>query len=405
MPHKHNPHKVVLAYSGGLDTSVILHWLRETYGCEVVTVTADIGQGDECHEALAKAKKLGVREAHLLDLKLEFVRDYVFPMMRANCLYEGVYLLGTSIARPLIAKSQIDMARQTGADAVAHGATGKGNDQLRFELSYYALAPDITVIAPWREWDLLSRDKLIGYGESHQLDIPTGKRGEPPYSMDANMLHISYEGRVLEDPWQDADESMYRMTVSPQDAPDRAEDIVISFHKGDGVAVDGVAYDAAALLQHLNERAGAHGIGRVDMVENRFVGMKSRGVYETPGGTLLLTAHRALESITLDREEAHLKDDLMPRYAACIYNGFWFSPEREALQALIDHTQRYVNGDVRLRMYKGGVMVMGRRSDDSLYDEDIATFEEDSVYDHEDAQGFIALQALRLRMVARRGKS
>lgn len=394
--------KIVLAYSGGLDTSVILHWLRATYGAEIVTFTADIGQGAESSEARQKAEQMGVKEIFVEDLKEDFVRDYVFPMMRANCLYEGVYLLGTSIARPLIAKRQIEIARTTNADAVAHGATGKGNDQLRFELGYYALNPDIKVIAPWREWDLSSREKMISYAESHQIAVPRDKRGAPPYSMDANLLHISYEGKILEDPWEHADEDMYRMTVSPMHAPDKAEEVSISFEQGDAVALDGKNLSPAGLLHALNERAGRHGIGRVDMVENRFVGIKSRGVYETPGGTVLLAAHRALESLTLDREEAHLKDDLMPRYARAIYNGFWFSPEREAMQALIDKTQEHVTGDVCLRLYKGEVSVLGRRSPYSLYDEDMATFEEDSSYRQQDAEGFIRLQSLRLRMRARR---
>ena len=393
--------KVVLAYSGGLDTSVILRWLRDAYGCEVVTFTADIGQREEVEPARAKAEMLGVREIFVEDLREEFVRDYVFPMFRANALYEGTYLLGTSIARPLIAKRQIEIARAVGADAVSHGATGKGNDQVRFELGYYALAPDIRIIAPWREWDLNSRAKLIDYARAHQIPVPTDKEGEAPYSMDANLLHISYEGKVLEDPWADYPEDMFRMTVSPEAAPDKPTIVTIDFERGDAVAVDGERLSPANLLDRLNEIAGANGVGRVDLVENRFVGMKSRGVYETPGGTVLLAAHRAVESLTLDRGAAHLKDELMPRYAELIYNGFWFSPERRALQALIDETQTAVTGTARLKLYKGNVIVVGRKAPNSLYDQDIATFEADQVYDQRDAEGFIKLNALRLRLAAR----
>ena len=390
--------KVVLAYSGGLDTSVILRWLKDHYRCEIVTFTADIGQGEEVEPARAKAEMFGVKEIFIEDLREEFVRDYVFPMFRANTLYEGQYLLGTSIARPLIAKRQIEIAAQVGADAVSHGATGKGNDQVRFELTYYALNPDIKVIAPWREWDLNSRAKLVEYARHHQIPIPTDKEGEPPYSMDANLLHISYEGKALEDPWVGPDEAMFRLSVSPEAAPDRPTEIVVAFEKGDAVAIDGERLTPANLLDRLNKLAGANGIGRVDLVENRFVGMKSRGVYETPGGTVLLAAHRAIESLTLDRGAAHLKDDVMPRYAELIYNGFWFTPEREALQRLIDGTQERVTGEVRLKLYKGNVVVTGRRSPFSLYDQDIATFEADQVYDQRDAEGFIKLNALRLRI-------
>ena len=389
---------VVLAYSGGLDTSVILRWLTDTYGCEVVAFTADIGQGDELEPARRKAEMLGVRRIFVEDLRDAFVRDYVFPMFRANALYEGSYLLGTSIARPLIAKRQIEIAREVGADAVAHGATGKGNDQVRFEITYYALEPGIRVIAPWREWDLNSRAKLLDYARQHQIPVPSDKEGEPPYSMDANLLHISYEGKALEDPWVAPDEAMFRLTVAPEAAPDRPTSIEIDFEAGDPVAIDGEALGPAALLDRLNRIAGANGIGRVDLVENRFVGMKSRGVYETPGGTVLLAARRAVESLTLDRCAAHLKDELMPRYAELIYNGFWFAPERLALQALIDQTQAHVTGTARLKLYKGNVMVSGRRSLFSLYSQDIATFEADSVYDQRDAEGFIKLNALRLRV-------
>ena len=394
--------KVVLAYSGGLDTSVILKWLQDAYRCEVVAFTADIGQGEELDEARRKAEMLGVKEIFVDDLREEFVKDFVFPMFRANALYEGTYLLGTSVARPLIAKRQIEIARAVGADAVAHGATGKGNDQVRFELSYYALEPGIKVIAPWREWDLGSRTRLIEYAESHQIPIPTSGGGEPPYSMDANLLHVSYEGRALEDPWVEPDESMFLRTVSPQAAPDRTTTVEIDFESGDPVAVDGERLSPASLLHRLNEIAGANGIGRVDLVENRFVGMKSRGVYETPGGTVLLSARRAVESLTLDKGALHLKDELMPRYAELVYNGFWFAPERAMLQAAIDESQARVNGTARLRLYKGNVTVVGRKSPDSMYDRDVVTFEEDTVYDQRDAEGFIKLNALRLRLAASR---
>jgi len=390
--------KVVLAYSGGLDTSVILRWLKETYGCEVVTFTADIGQGEELEPARAKAEMAGVREIFIDDLREEFVRDFVFPMFRANALYEGTYLLGTSIARPLIAKRQIEIARQVGADAVAHGATGKGNDQVRFELTYYALQPDIRVIAPWREWDLSSRTKLIEYAERHQIPIAKDKRGEAPYSTDANLLHISYEGKALEDPWVEPFEDMFTRTVSPEKAPEQPTYVEIGFEHGDPVSVDGVALSPAQLLARLNDLGGANGVGRVDLVENRFVGMKSRGVYETPGGTILLAAHRAMESLTLDRGAMHLKDELMPRYATLVYNGFWYAPEREALQALVDQTQTRVTGAVRVKLYKGSASVVGRRSPYSLYRQDYVTFEEDSVYNQQDAEGFIKLNALRLRL-------
>ena len=390
--------KIVLAYSGGLDTSVILRWLQETYACEVVTFTADLGQGEEVEPARAKAEMMGVKEIFIDDLREEFVRDFVFPMFRANALYEGTYLLGTSIARPQIAKRQIEIARQTGADAVAHGASGKGNDQVRFELGYYALKPDIQVIAPWREWDLTSRTRLLDYAEKHQIPIAKDKRGEPPYSTDANLLHISYEGKALEDPWVEADDSMYTRTISPEKAPDTPQYVEIDFERGDPVAVDGEALGPAAMLTKLNELAGKHGIGRLDLVENRFVGMKSRGVYETPGGTLLSIARRGIESITLDRDAGHLKDELMPRYAKLIYNGFWFSPEREALQALIDQTQENVTGTVRMKLYKGSASIVGRKSPKSLYSLEHVTFEEDAVYDQVDAAGFIKLNALRLRL-------
>ena len=388
--------KVVLAYSGGLDTSVILKWLQEKYNAEVVTFTADIGQGEEVEEARAKAIKLGVKPENIFieDLKEEFVRDYVFPMFRANTIYEGEYLLGTSIARPLIAKRQIEIARKVGAEAVAHGATGKGNDQVRFELGYYALKPDIKVIAPWREWDLNSREKLLAYAEKH--GIPIQKHGKKsPYSMDANLLHISYEGGILEDPWAEPEEDMWRWTVSPEKAPNTPEYIEIDFEKGDAVAINDSKMSPAKILETLNEYGKKHGIGRIDIVENRFVGMKSRGCYETPGGTILLKAHRAIESITLDKGEAHLKDEIMPKYAELIYNGFWFSPEREALQKLIDNTQKNVEGTVRLKLYKGNVEVVGRKSQKSLFSSEFATFEEDSVYNQKDAEGFIRLNALR----------
>jgi argininosuccinate synthase len=393
--------KVVLAYSGGLDTSVILKWLQENYGCEVVTFTADLGQGEELEPARKKAQMLGVKEIFIEDLREEFVRDYVFPMFRANTVYEGVYLLGTSIARPLIAKRQIEIAKMVGADAVAHGATGKGNDQVRFELSYYANKPDIKIIAPWREWDLNSRTKLIDYAEKNQIPVAKDKRGESPYSVDANLLHTSSEGKVLEDPAKEAPEYVYQRTVSPEDAPNEPTVIEVEFKNGDPIAIDGKKLSPAQLLTKLNELGGKNGIGRLDLVENRFVGMKSRGVYETPGGTILLTAHRAMESITLDREAAHLKDELMPRYAELIYNGFWFSPEREMLQALIDKSQENVEGKVRLKLYKGNVSVIGRDSAKSLYSEAHVTFEEDSVYDQKDAAGFIKLNALRLRIGGR----
>ena len=390
--------RVVLAYSGGLDTSVILRWLQETYRCEVVTFTADLGQGEEVEPARAKAEMLGVRQIYIDDLREEFVRDFVFPMFRANALYEGQYLLGTSIARPLIARRQIEIARETGADAVAHGATGKGNDQVRFELAYYALEPRIRVIAPWREWELGSRNRLIAYAEAHQIPIARGKQGEPPYSTDANLLHISYEGRALEDPWIEPDEEMFTRTVSPAAAPDEPEYVEIDFEGGDPVAVGDERLSSAALLARLNGIAGRHGVGRLDLVENRFVGMKSRGVYETPGGTLLLAARRALESIVLDRGAAHLKDELMPRYAELIYNGFWFSPERRMLQAAIDASQERVAGRVRMKLFKGHCWAVGRRSPHSIYHEGFATFEEDTVYDQRDAEGFIKLNALRLRL-------
>jgi len=390
--------KVVLAYSGGLDTSVILKWLGDNYGCEVVTFTADLGQGEEVEPARAKAEMFGIKEIYIEDLREEFVADYVFPMFRANALYEGTYLLGTSIARPLISKRQIEIAHETGADAVAHGATGKGNDQVRFELSYYALDPDIRIIAPWREWDLGSRTTLIDYAEKNQIPVPKDKRGEPPYSQDANLLHISSEGKALEDPWVEPDESVYTRIVPPWQAPDVVTEITIDFEKGDPVAINGEKHSPAALLTKLNELGGANGIGITDIVENRFVGMKSRGVYETPGGTILFAARRAMESLTLDGGAMHQKDELMPRYAELVYNGFWFAPEREMLQALIDEANQYVNGTVRLKLYKGNVMITGRKSPNSLYDEDMVTFEEDSVYDQRDAEGFIKLNALRLRL-------
>jgi argininosuccinate synthase len=394
--------KVVLAYSGGLDTSVILKWLQETYRCEVVTFTADLGQGEELEPARRKAELMGVENIYIDDLREEFVRDFVFPMFRANALYEGQYLLGTSIARPLIAKRQIEIAREVGADAVAHGATGKGNDQVRFELSYYALQPDIKVIAPWRVWELTSRTRLLDYAERHQIPIAKDKRGEAPFSVDANLLHISAEGKVLEDPWSEPEEYVYSRTVAPEKAPDRPAYVEIDFARGDPIAIDSVPLSPAALLTRLNELGGAHGIGRLDLVENRFVGMKSRGVYETPGGTVLQSAHRGIESLCLDRGAMHLKDELMPRYAELIYNGFWFSPEREMLQALIDKSQERVEGRVRLKLYKGSVSVVGRQSPQSLYSQAHVTFEEDAVYDQRDAEGFIKLNALRLRLAARR---
>jgi argininosuccinate synthase len=396
--------KVVLAYSGGLDTSVILKWLEETYDCEVVTFTADIGQGEELAPARAKARKMGVKEIFIDDLKEEFVRDFVFPMFRANTLYEGEYLLGTSIARPLIAKRQIEIANQVGADAVAHGATGKGNDQVRFELGYYALKPNVKVIAPWREWKLTSRVTLMAYAEKHGIPVEMKRGKKSPYSMDANLLHISYEGGVLEDPWAEPEEDMWRWSVAPQKAPNKATYIELTYKQGDIIAVNGKAMSPATVLATLNKVGGANGIGRADIVENRYVGMKSRGAYETPGGTIMLKAHRAIESLTLDREVAHLKDDLMPRYAALIYNGYWWSPERRMLQEMIDASQATVNGVVRLKLYKGNVIVVGRKSDrDSLFDPRIATFEDDrGAYDQKDAEGFIKLNALRLRIAANR---
>ncbi len=399
--------KVVLAYSGGLDTSVILKWLQTTYGCEVVTFTADLGQGDEIEPARKKALALGIKPENIFieDLREEFVRDYVFPMFRMNALYEGQYLLGTSIARPLIAKKQIEIAKKTGADAVAHGATGKGNDQVRFELGYYALEPNIKVIAPWREWDLTSRTKLLDFAEKHQIPIAKDKRGEAPFSVDANLLHSSSEGKVLEDPNVEAPDYVYQRTLSPEEAPDKASEITIGFEKGDAVSIDGKKLSPATLLTKLNELGKANGIGRLDLVENRFVGMKSRGIYETPGGTILLAAHRGIESIALDREAAHLKDSLMPRYAELVYYGFWFSPEREMLQALVDKSQELVTGTVRLKLYKGNTSVIGRESPYSLYNQDLVTFEEGALaYDHRDAAGFIRLNALRLRTLGQRSR-
>jgi len=392
--------KAVLAYSGGLDTSIILKWLQDTYDCEVVTFTADLGQGEEVEEARAKAKACGVSSIYIEDLREEFVRDYVFPMFRANAVYEGEYLLGTSIARPLISKRMIEIAEAEGADAVSHGATGKGNDQVRFELGFYALKPDVKVIAPWREWDLVSRNDMLDFAEKHGIPVERKREGsKSPYSMDANLLHISYEGYDLEDPWCEPSESMWRWSVSPENAPDEAEYIELSYQGGDIVAINGEAMTPATVLTELNRVGGKHGIGRIDIVENRFVGMKSRGCYETPGGTIMLKAHRAIESITLDREAAHLKDDLMPRYAKIIYNGYWFAPERVMLQQAIDASQVCVNGDVRLKLYKGNVDVVGRRSDDSMFDERLCTFEDDEgAYDQKDASGFIKLNALRLRM-------
>ncbi|MEM8575848.1 MAG: argininosuccinate synthase [Pseudomonadota bacterium] len=390
--------KVVLAYSGGLDTSIILKWLQETYSCEVVTFTADLGQGEELEPARKKAEMLGIKEIYIEDLREEFVRDYVFPMFRANALYEGVYLLGTSIARPLIAKRQIEIAKETGADAVCHGATGKGNDQVRFELGYYALNPDIKVIAPWRDWDFKSRSDLIAFAEKHQIPVAKDKRGEAPFSVDANLLHSSSEGKVLEDPNVEPPPYVFQRTVAPEDAPDEPTIVSIGFEKGDPVSIDGTALSPAALLTKLNQLGHDNGIGRVDLVENRFVGMKSRGIYETPGGTILLAAHRAIESLTLDREAMHLKDQLMPRYAELVYYGFWFAPEREMLQALIDKSQEHVEGEVTLKLYKGNVIVTGRSSEKSLYSDEIVTFEDDQgAYDQKDAEGFIKLNALRLR--------
>lgn len=399
--------KVVLAYSGGLDTSVIAKWIAETYDCEVVTFTADLGQGEEVEPARAKAQALGIKEIYIEDLREEFVRDYVYPMFRANTVYEGEYLLGTSIARPLIAKRLIEIANETGADAIAHGATGKGNDQVRFELGAYALKPGVKVIAPWREWDLTSREKLMTYCEEHNIPVDFNKAGtKSPYSMDANLLHISYESGILEDPWAEAEEEMWRWSVSPEDAPDQATYIELEYSKGDIVAIDGKAMSPAEVLTYLNKVGGENGIGRLDIVENRYVGMKSRGCYETPGGTIMLKAHRAIESITLDREVAHLKDGLMPKYAEVIYNGYWWSPERKMLQEMIDATQEPVNGTVRLKLYKGNTIVVGRKSDDSLFDEKIATMEEDAgAYDQQDAEGFIKLNALRLKIAAAKGRS
>jgi len=397
--------RVVLAYSGGLDTSIILKWLQTTYGCEVVTFTADLGQGEELEPARAKAELMGVKPEHIFieDLREEFVRDFVFPMFRANAQYEGLYLLGTSIARPLIAKKQIEIARKLGADAVCHGATGKGNDQVRFELAYYALEPDINVIAPWREWDLTSRTALIDFAEKNQIPIAKDKRGEAPFSVDANLLHTSSEGKVLEDPAQEVPDYVYSRTIDPEKAPDAPQYVTIDFEKGDAVAVDGLPLSPGALLTRLNELGRAHGVGRLDLVENRYVGIKSRGMYETPGGAILLVAHRGIESVTLDRGAAHLKDEIMPKYAELIYNGFWFAPEREMLQALIDKSQELVTGRVRLKLYKGSVSVVGRESPYSLYDKELVTFEEGAVaYDHRDAEGFIKLNALRLRTLAKR---
>ncbi len=398
--------KVVLAYSGGLDTSVIVKWLQEEYQCEVVTFTADIGQGEEVEPARAKAEALGVQEIYIEDLREEYARDYVFPMFRANTIYEGEYLLGTSIARPLIAKRMIEIANETGAEAISHGATGKGNDQVRFELGAYALKPGITVIAPWREWDLNSRDKLMEYCETHNIPVEMKRGKNSPFSMDANLLHISYEGGNLEDPWSEAEEDMWRWTVSPENAPDEATFMTISYEKGDIVAIDGVSMSPATVIEHLNQIAGANGVGRLDIVENRYVGMKSRGCYETPAGTVMMKAHRAIESLTLDREVAHLKDELMPRYAKLIYNGYWWAPERLMLQTAIDQSQEAVNGDVRVKLYKGSVSVVGRQSaSDSLFDETIATFDDDGgAYNQADAEGFIKLNALRLRIAANRGR-
>ena len=398
--------KVVLAYSGGLDTSVIVKWLQETYNCEVVTFTADIGQGEEVEPARAKAEALGVKEIYIDDMREEYVRDYVFPMFRANAIYEGEYLLGTSIARPLIAKRMIDIANETGADAISHGATGKGNDQVRFELGAYALKPGVQVIAPWREWDLNSRDKLLEYCEQHNIPVEMKRGKKSPFSMDANLLHISYEGGNLEDPWSEAEDDMWRWSVAPEDAPDQATYMELTYLKGDIIEIDGVAKTPAEVLTELNEVGGANGIGRLDIVENRYVGMKSRGCYETPGGTIMMRAHRAIESITLDREVAHLKDELMPRYASLVYNGYWWSPERKMLQTAIDESQQCVNGVVRLKLYKGNVIVVGRKSDDSLFDEAIATFDDDEgAYNQKDAEGFIKLNALRMRIASSKGRS
>jgi argininosuccinate synthase len=398
--------KVVLAYSGGLDTSVIVRWLQDEYNAEVVTFTADIGQGEEVEPARAKAEALGVKEIYIEDLREEFVRDYVFPMFRANTIYEGEYLLGTSIARPLIAKRLVEIANETGADAISHGATGKGNDQVRFELGAYALKPGVHVIAPWREWDLNSREKLMAYCETHNIPVDfSNKKKKSPYSMDANLLHISYEGGILEDPWAEAEADMWRWSVSPEEAPDQPTYLELTYRQGDIVAINGEEMSPATVLTYLNKVGGENGIGRLDIVENRFVGMKSRGCYETPGGTIMLPAHRAIESITLDRETAHLKDELMPRYAKVIYNGFWWSEERKMLQTMIDESQKYVNGEVRVKLYKGNVTVVGRRSEESLFDESIATFEDDAgSYDQKDAAGFIKLNALRMRIAASKGR-
>ena len=403
---KSNIKKAVLAYSGGLDTSIILKWLEDEYGCEVVTFTADIGQGEEVEPARVKAEAMGIKEIYIEDLREEFVRDFVFPMFRANTIYEGEYLLGTSIARPLISKRLIEIANETGADAISHGATGKGNDQVRFELGAYALKPDVHIIAPWREWDLLSREKLMAYAAEHGIEVDFNKGKKSPYSMDANLLHISYEGGILEDPWAEAEDDMWRWSVSPEQAPDKATYLELTYEKGDIVAIDGKVMTPAEVLTELNTVGGANGVGRLDIVENRYVGMKSRGCYETPGGTIMLKAHRAIESLTLDREVAHLKDELMPRYATMIYNGYWWSPERLMMQTMIDESQKTVNGVVRVKLYKGSVSAVGRKSEtDSLFDEDIATFEDDAgAYDQKDAEGFIKLNALRLKIQASRRK-
>ena len=403
---KSNIKKVVLAYSGGLDTSIILKWLEDEYDCEVVTFTADIGQGEEVEPARTKAKAMGIKEIYIEDLREEFVRDFVFPMFRANTIYEGEYLLGTSIARPLISKRLVEIANETGADAISHGATGKGNDQVRFELGAYALKPDVHIIAPWREWDLNSREKLMAYAAEHGIEVDFNKGKKSPYSMDANLLHISYEGGILEDPWAEAEDDMWRWSVSPEQAPDKATYLELTYEKGDIVAIDGKAMTPAEVLTELNTIGGANGIGRLDIVENRYVGMKSRGCYETPGGTIMLKAHRAIESLTLDREVAHLKDELMPRYATMIYNGYWWSPERLMMQTMIDESQKTVNGVVRVKLYKGSVSAVGRKSEtNSLFDEKIATFEDDAgAYDQKDAEGFIKLNALRLKIQASRKK-
>ncbi len=397
--------KVVLAYSGGLDTSVIVKWLQDEYQCEVVTFTADLGQGEEVEPARAKAEAMGVKEIYIEDLREEFAANYVYPMFRANTIYEGEYLLGTSIARPLIARRLVEIAQETGADAISHGATGKGNDQVRFELGAYALAPGIEVIAPWRDWDLTSRESLLAYAEKHGIAVEMKRGKKSPYSMDANLLHISYEGGPLEDPWTEAEEDMWRWSVSPEKSPNDPTYVELTFEKGDIVAIDGKPTSPATVMEYLNKIGGENGVGRLDIVENRYVGMKARGCYETPAGTIMLRAHRAIESITLDREAAHLKDELMPRYASLIYNGYWWSPEREALQALIDNTQKYVSGDVRVKLYKGNVTVVGRRSEQTLFDENIATFEDDAgAYNQKDAEGFIKLNALRLRIAAGKGR-